>query len=163
MRRGLLAGLTAILAVLLSGHPVLAEDSTIGTGTITRLSVVLLSQTVDEGGNTIQHRTVTRAISGFLNGTVVDDDTRVITPVGDVSQTGLGTCTCAVAGQTGTLVWSYEATVVPIGGGLFRFAGNFEIVGGTDGLAGLQGEAGFVAEGTPGVAVATYSGEFGFE
>ncbi len=163
MRTRLAIGLSLVAAWLSLAQPVFADESTVGTGTITRLSAFELSRSVDEDGNTILHRLITRSIDGFLLGTITEDDTRVITPDGDISQTGTATCACSVADRSGTAVWSYQATVVPIAPGVSRFAGEFEILTGTAGLATLRGEATFIAEGSVATAVATYSGEFSFQ
>lgn len=153
-------GLCLVAAWLFQAQPAFADESVVGTGTITRVSAVLLSQSVDEDGNTVLHRLITLVIDGFLVGTIAEDDTRVITPNGEISQTGTATCACTVADRSGTVVWSYQATVVPIAPGVLRFAGEFEILTGTAGLATLRGEATWIAEGSVGTTVAAYAGEF---
>ncbi len=163
MRTRLAIGLSLGAAWLFLAQPAFADESTVGTGTITRVRAILLSQSVDEDGNTILHRLITRSIDGFLVGTITEDDTRVITPDGEISQTGTATCACSVADRSGTVVWSYQATVVPLAPGISRFAGELEILTGTAGLATLRGEATWIAEGSVVTAVATYSGEFSFQ
>ena len=86
-------------------------------------------------GNLIITQTISQTLMGTFTGTATQQATSVMHPTGAANFFGAETCTCTVAGKTGSLVFGFSGTSAPDG----SFEGQFVIVGGTGNRANLNG------------------------
>jgi hypothetical protein len=131
--RKLAASITAIATAVLLAQPAWASPPTTGTGTFVFLGVsVGPTRTAD--GNTFIHLTVTIGLQGTVEGTRVDDATVIAHPNGLFESYGTGTCTCTVAGRSGTWTERFEVR------GVFNesSSGRFTVISGTGDLSTLH-------------------------
>jgi len=129
-------------AALLLAEPVGATSLMPASGTF--VDVVTSTQVRVADGNLILTQTVTQTLTGTFTGTASQQATTVVHPTGAGNFFGTETCTCTVAGKTGSLVLGFSGTAAPDG----SFEGQFVIIGGTGGLANLNGRGTVQSPGT---------------
>lgn len=137
-----------------------ATSPTAASGIFSVTQITSVSIEPAGGGNFIIQQTTTGIFNGTLSGTYADEFRAVAHPNGFVNAQGTITCTCTVAGKSGTIVIS-QTSRGPVGA---SFQGKAVIVSGTGDLANLQGT--FDLEGTVdpnGFATVTYSGQIHFD
>jgi hypothetical protein len=101
----------------------------------TFVDVVTSTQVRMADGNLIITQTISQTLMGTFTGTASQRATTVVHRTGAANFFGAETCTCTVAGKTGSLVIGFSGTSAPNG----SFEGQFVIVSGTGGLANLNG------------------------
>jgi hypothetical protein len=101
----------------------------------TFVDVVTSMQTRMADGNVIITQTISQTLMGTFTGTASQQATTVVHRTGAANFFGAETCTCTVAGKTGSLVIGFSGTSAPNG----SFEGQFVIVSGTGDLANLNG------------------------
>lgn len=131
--RTAIAFLATFGAAVLLAVPAAATSLTPASGTF--VDVVTSTQVRTADGNLIITQTVTQTLTGTFSGRASQQATTVVHPTGAANFFGTETCTCAVAGKTGTLVIGFSGTGAPDG----SFEGQFVILSGTGGLANLNG------------------------
>jgi Protein of unknown function (DUF3224) len=119
-------------------------------GTSTALSSTS-THVQQDSGNQVTTLTIQQVIYGDIAGSVTEEETDVMHPDKTIAFSGKSSCTCTVAGKSGTLMWSYSGTSAADG----TFQGQFFDVYGTNDLARLHGQGTFQGQGTHN----TYSGE----
>jgi Flp pilus assembly protein TadG len=92
---------------------------------------------------------------GDVTGSVTAEETSIVHPDNTSNFSGTSTCTCTVAGKSGTLMWSYTGTSTANG----SFQGQTFDGHGTGDLAKLHGPGEFQGQGLHG----TYSSELYFD
>ena len=123
-----------------------------GTGTEVSSTT---THVVQDGSNKISSITEQWVISGGIMGSFTVEETSILHPDKTATSSGRSTCTCTVAGKSGTLMWSFTVMDTADGsyhGQLFDFQG-------TGDLAKLQGQGTFQGQGSH----ATYSTELYFD
>ncbi len=153
LRMPLLALLLLVVASL-AVRSVLAAESFQASGTMTRVSSVLVGTSMEDD-ETLRAVRNTWNLQGTLTGTLVSDVLVVVRPDGTAEFTESGTFTGTVGGASGTLAWTGEGTGV---GGDFQ--GQFTLSDGTGDLTKVEGEGTFSVHFPPGVG--SYSGEIEF-
>jgi hypothetical protein len=101
----------------------------------TFVDVVTSTQVRMADGNLIITQTISQTLMGTFIGTASQQATTVVHRTGAANFFGAETCTCTVAGKTGSLVIGFSGTIAPTG----SFEGQFVIVSGTGDLANLNG------------------------
>jgi hypothetical protein len=123
-------------------------------GTITIVSSTTTNVQQD-GSNTISSITQQAVIYGDIMGSYMSEETLILHLDKTGNFSGRSTCTCTVAGKSGTLMWSYTGTSTANG----SFQGQFFDVHGTGDLAKLHGQGEFQGQGVHG----SYSSELHFD
>jgi hypothetical protein len=108
------------------------------------VDVVTSTQVRMADGNFIISQTITQTLMGTFTGTASQRATTVAHPTGAANFFGVETCTCMVAGKSGSLVVGFSGTSAPDG----SFEGQFVIVSGTGNLANLNGRGTIQSPGT---------------
>jgi hypothetical protein len=101
----------------------------------TFVDVVTSTQVRMADGNLIITQTISQRLMGTFTGTASQQATTVVHPTGAANFFGAETCTCTVAGKTGSLVIGFSGTSAPNG----SIEGQFVIISGTGDLANLNG------------------------
>jgi hypothetical protein len=101
----------------------------------TFVDVVTSTQVRMADGNVIITQRISQTLIGTFTGTASQQATTVVHPTGAANFFGAETCTCTVAGKTGSLVIGFSGTSAHNG----SFEGQFVIVSGTGDLANLNG------------------------
>lgn len=137
---------TAILATLgaavLLAQPAGASVLMPASGTFVDVTTSTQVRTAD--GNLIITQTVTQTLTGTFTGTASQQATTVVHETGAANFHGSETCTCTVAGRSGSLVFGFSGTAAPDG----SFEGQFVILSGTGDLANLNGRGTIQSPGT---------------
>jgi hypothetical protein len=128
-----MAFLATLGAAVLLAEPVGATSLMPASGTF--VDVVTSMQTRMADGNVIITQTISQTLMGTFTGTASQQATTVVHRTGAANFFGAETCTCTVAGKTGSLVIGFSGTSAPNG----SFEGQFVIVSGTGDLANLNG------------------------
>jgi hypothetical protein len=123
-------------------------------GTATGVSSTT-TQVVQDGSNKISRITEQWVISGDITGSFTDEETTILHPDNTATSSGSSTCTCTVAGKSGTLMWSFTDMGTADG----SYQGQFFDFQGTGDFAKLQGQGTFQGQGSH----ATYSTELSFD
>lgn len=111
--------------------------------------------TRQEGSNKIVSETQQGVITGDIMGSYTNEETLTLAADNTGTFSGTITCSCAVAGKSGTLRWSYTGTQAADG----SFQGQVFNLQGTGDLAGLNGQGTFQGQGDH----LTYSCELHFD
>ena len=109
---------------------------------------------VQDGSNKISRITEQWVSYGGIMGSFTDEETAILHPDNTATSSGRVTCTCTVAGKSGTLMWSFTDTGTADG----SYQGQFFDFHGTGALARLQGQGTFQGQGSH----ATYATELSF-
>jgi hypothetical protein len=117
-----------------------------GTFTIVSRTVTSVRQ---DGSNKIYSYTQQEVDYGDVTGTYTVEETSIVHPDNTANFSGRATCTCTVAGKSGTLIWSYTGMTTANG----SFQGQDFDDHGTGDLAKLHGQGTFQGQGLQG----TYS------
>ena len=161
-RIGIIVGIV-ILVLLLIGGGVFAwlrfssANATTNftvNGTFTILSRTNISVRQD-GQNKIYSYTQQGVDSGDITGSYTEEETAIVHPDNTASFSGTSTCTCTIAGKSGTLTYPYTGTTSANG----SFQGQILDGHGTGDLAKLHGQGTFQGQGTHG----TYSSQLHFD
>ena len=123
-------------------------------GTATGVSSTT-THVVQDGSNKISSITEQWVISGGIMGSFTVEETSILHPDKTATSSGSITCTCTVAGKSGTLMWSFTDTGTADGSN----QGQFFDFHGTGDLAKLHGQGTFHGQGSHG----TYSTELSFD
>jgi hypothetical protein len=153
------SAIALLLSLLLLGTPLPGSVAQAGPPIPASGSFTVASTTPtgvrSAGGNTVTTFETTLAITGTLSGTIVLQERLVTHANGRLNLHDEGTFTGTVDGRSGTLRIVANAV-----GDLSAYRGEFTILGGTGGLAGLRGHV--AVAGIPAVS-GTYSGQVHFE
>jgi hypothetical protein len=122
-------------------------------GTATLLSNTT-TKVVQDGSNKISSITGQWVIYGGIMGSFTADETSILHPDNTTTSSGMITCSCTVAGKSGTLMWSFTYTGAADG----SYRGQFFDFHGTGDLAKLHGQGTFQGQGSH----ATYTTELYF-
>jgi len=125
--------LATLGGALLLAQPAGAASMIPASGTF--VDVVTSTEVRAAGGNVILTQTITQTLMGTFTGTASQHSTTVVHASGAANFFGAETCTCSVAGKSGSLVIGFSGTSAPNG----SFEGQFVIVSATGGLANLNG------------------------
>jgi Protein of unknown function (DUF3224) len=123
-------------------------------GTATGVSSTT-TKVVQDGSNKISRITEQWVISGDITGSFTDEETSLLHPDKTATSSGMATCTCTVAGKSGTLMWSFTDMGTADG----SYQGQFFDFQGTGDLAKLHGQGTFQGQGSH----ATYATELYFD
>jgi hypothetical protein len=123
-------------------------------GTATEVSSTT-THMVQDGSTKISSITEQWVASGDIIGSFAVEETSILHPDNTATSSGKSTCTCTVAGKSGTLMWSF--TVMDTADGSYQ--GQFFDFQGTGDLARLHGQGTFQGQGSH----ATYSTELYFD
>lgn len=152
--------LLAALAALFAVQPVAASSPTPVAGTFYFLAPPVPSDFRIADGNTFVTLTFSAGVlTGDITGTFTEQLSIVTHADGSQNVKGNATCTCTVAGRTGTLVFDNIA-------GTGNAAGVSEahyVLSGSGGLAGLQGQGTAVVSPTPQGLLGVYSAQYAFQ
>src|SRR5215207_9571873 len=99
------AGAAAVLISTAGASP--KQDA---AGTVAPIDRTVL-MSYHDGDNVIEERFVHRSLTGTFTGTETSVSHFVIHPDGSADLTAVSTCTCSVAGRTGTVTFSERGTV----------------------------------------------------
>jgi hypothetical protein len=143
-----------LLPTLLLPFMMLADQSTLGTGTFTPASPPTILDIRMADGNTFIIATQPFTVVGTLTGTEVLTFHEVIHPDGTVNIQSFGVFTGTVNGIPGTVLSRNVST-----GDNNSQEGHFTLFNGTDALVTLHAEGTFTFVGSAG----TYSGSFHFD
>ncbi|MBA2284374.1 MAG: DUF3224 domain-containing protein [Ktedonobacteraceae bacterium] len=173
-RTGLIIGAVLLVLLLISVGAFVWHASSAGTPTVATATVgthaasqhftakgttTLLNSTtvtVQQDGNNQVSRLTQQSISyGDIAGSFTNDETFILRPDKTGTYSGKSTCTCTVAGKSGTLIWSFTGTRAADG----SFQGQFFDFHGTGNLARLHGQGTFQGQGDHD----TYSSELYFD
>ena len=113
------------------------------------------TNTQQDGSNQILHVTEHWVNYGDVAGAFTADEIVTTHPDKTVSFAGKDTCTCIVAGKSGTLIWSFSGTQSADG----NYQGQFFNLQGTGDLAKLHGQGTFSGQGNH----ETYTSELSFD
>lgn len=127
------AFLATLGAAVLFAQPAGATSLIPASGTF--VDVPTSTQVRMADGNLIITQTVTQTLTGTFTGTASQHTTTVVHRTGAANFHGAETCTCTVAGKSGSLVLGFSGTGAPDG----SFEGQFVIISGTGDLANLNG------------------------
>lgn len=122
-------------------------------GTATGVSSTT-THVVQDGANKISRITEQWISYGDIMGSFTVEETALLHPDKTATSSGTSTCTCTVAGTSGTLMWSFTDTSRADG----SYQGQFFDFHGTGALAKLQGQGTFQGQGSH----ATYATELSF-
>jgi hypothetical protein len=131
--RAAIAFLATLGSTVLLAEPAGATSLMPASGTF--VDVVTSTQVQFADGNLIITQTVTQTLMGTFTGTASQQATTVVHPTGAANFFGTETCTCTVAGKTGSVVFGFSGTGAPNG----SFEGQFVIISATGDLANLNG------------------------
>lgn len=131
--RAAIVFLASLGAAVVLAAPAGASSLMPATGTF--VDVVNSTQVRTADGNVILTQTITQTLTGTFSGIAKQESTTVVHPSGAANFFGSETCTCTVAGKSGSLVVGFSGTSAPDG----SFEGRFVILSGTGGLANLNG------------------------
>jgi hypothetical protein len=123
-------------------------------GTATGVSSTT-TQVVQDGANKISRITEQWISYGDITGSFIVEETALLHPNKTATSSGTSTCTCTVAGKSGTLMWSFTETGRADG----SYQGQFFDFHGTGALAKLHGQGTFHGQGSH----ATYATELSFD
>ncbi len=123
-------------------------------GTATGVSSTT-TQVVQDGSDKISSITEQWISSGDIMGSFTVEETSILHPDKTATSSGRVTCTCTVAGKSGTLMWSFTDTGTADG----SYQGRFFDFHGTGDLAKLHGQGVFQGQGDH----LTYSCELHFD
>jgi hypothetical protein len=123
-------------------------------GTATGVSSTT-TKVVQDGSNKISRITEQWISYGDITGSFTVEETSILHPDKTATSSGRSTCTCTVAGKSGTLKWSFTDTGTADG----SYQGQFFDFHGTGDLAKLHGQGTFQGQGSH----ATYSTELYFD
>ena len=99
------AGTAAILISTAGADP---KQDAAGTISVTDRTVLM---SYHDGDNVIEERFVHRSLTGTFTGTETSVSRFVIHPDGSADLTAVSTCSCSVAGRTGTVTFGERGTV----------------------------------------------------
>jgi hypothetical protein len=163
-RIGLIVGIV-LLVLLLIGGGVLAwlrfstaAASFTANGTFT-ISNTTTTSTQQAGQNTLYNLTQQGVDDGDLTGSFTDEETSTSHPDNTSTFSGRATCTCTVAGKSGTLMYSFTGTSAADG----SFKGQVFDFQGTGDLANLHGQGTFQGQGSNGTYQGIYSDQLHFD
>jgi hypothetical protein len=131
--RAAIAFLATLGSTVLLAEPAGATSLMPASGTF--VDVVTSTQVQFADGNLIITQTVTQTLMGTFTGTASQQATTVVHPTRAANFFGTETCTCTVAGKTGSVVFGFSGTGAPNG----SFEGQFVIISATGDLANLNG------------------------
>ncbi len=123
-------------------------------GTTTEVSSTT-THVVQDGSTKISSITEQWVTSGDIMGSFTVEETSLLHPDNTATSSGKSTCTCTVAGKSGTLMWSFTDTGTADG----SYQGQFFDFQGTGDLARLHGQGTFQGQGSH----ATYATELYFD
>ena len=135
-----------------SANAALQHFTAKGTATILSNTTTNVRQ---DGQNRIYSLTVQDVSYGDITGSFTSEETSILHPDNTANFSGSSTCTCTVAGKSGTLMWSFSGTSTANG----SFQGQFFDIHGTGDLAKLHGQGEFQGQGLH----ETYSSELYFD
>jgi hypothetical protein len=124
------------------------------TGTATTLKSTITA-TRQEGSHKIVRMTQQGVIAGGITGLYTNEEILTLSTDSSGTLSGKITCTCTVAGKSGTLMWVYTGTQAADG----SFQGQFFDLQGTGDLARLHGQGMFQGQEDH----LTYSSELHFD
>jgi len=127
-------------------------------GTFT-ISNTTTTSTQQNGQNTIYSLTQQGVNNGDLTGSFTDEETSTFYPDKTSTFSGRATCTCTIAGKSGTLMYSLTGTGAADG----SFHGQVFDFQGTGDLANLHGQGTFQGQGSNGTYQGTYSDRLHFD
>ena len=136
--RALFAVVGAGLAIVTSAGPAGASASDLipASGTVRDNAATFTVADQDTvGGNIIQVAVVDGVIDGTFTGPYVEQARGVFHGTGEGNIQGTATCSCTVAGRSGTVVFGFNAKVEPDG----SLKVYFTLVSTEGGLTGLHG------------------------
>lgn len=122
-------------------------------GTFT-ISNTTTTNTQQNGQDTVYSLTEQGVLTGDLSGSYTNEETSTVHPDKTSTFSGTITCTCTVAGKSGTLLWSLTGTGAADG----SFQGQTFGYQGTGDLANLHGQGTFQGQGSHG----TYTSQLHF-
>jgi hypothetical protein len=123
-------------------------------GTFTGVSSTT-TQVQQDGSNKISRIRQQGVFYGGIAGSSTNEETLTLSPDNTGAFSGSTTCTCTVAGKSGTLMWSYIGTQTANG----SFQGQVFDIHGTGDLAQLHGQGEFQGQGSHGI----YSSQLHFD
>jgi hypothetical protein len=123
-------------------------------GTATGVSSTT-TKVVQDGSNKISSITEQWVAYGDIKGSFTIEETSILHSDKTATSSGRSTCTCTVAGKSGSLMWSFSDTGAADG----SYQGQFFDFHGTGDLAKLHGQGTFQGQGSH----ATYSTELYFD
>jgi hypothetical protein len=136
-----------------------ASASAAGQHFTAKGTVTIVSSTTtgvrQDGQNKIYSITVQEVVYGDISGSFTSEETSIVHPDNTANFYGTSTCTCTVAGKSGTLMWSFTGTSTANG----SFQGQDFGVHGTGDLTKLYGQGTFQGQGDH----ETYSSELHFD
>ena len=159
-RIGIIVGIVLLVLLLIGGgvfawlrfSAASATFTTSGTFTIVNTTTISTQQ---NGQNTIYSLTQHGVLKGDLSGSYTNEETSTVHPDKTSTFSGTITCTCTVAGKSGTLMWSMSGTGAADG----SFQGQSFGFQGTSNLVNLHGQGTFQGKGNNG----TYSSQMHFD
>jgi hypothetical protein len=159
-RMRLLTSLLAVGATLIAVQPAAASTPVPVAGTFFFMAPPLLSDFRMAGGNAFVTLSFSAGVvTGDITGNFTEQLHVVTHPDGSGSVHGNATCTCAVGGRTGTLVFDNIAgTTNPSGVSEAHF-----VLSGSSGLAGLHGQGTAIVSPTQQGPFGVYTAQSSFE
>jgi hypothetical protein len=152
--------LLAAGAALVAVQPVAASTPISVAGTFFFVAAPVPSDFRTAGGNTFVALFFPAGVlTGDITGTFTERLNVVIHPDGSQNVKGNATCTCTVAGRTGTLVFDNIA-------GTTNTSGVSEahfVLSGSGGLAGLHGQGTAIVSPTPQGPFGVYTAQYSFD
>jgi hypothetical protein len=163
-RIGIIVGVVILVLLLIGGgvfawlrySTATANFTANGTFTISNTTYTNSSQ---DGQNKIYSYTQHGVNNGDLTGTYIDEETSTLYPDNTSTFSGRATCTCTVAGKSGTLMYSITGTSAADG----SFKGQTFDFQGTGDLANLHGQGTFQGQGSNGTYQGSYSDQLHFD
>jgi hypothetical protein len=150
----------AASAALVAAQPVAASSPIPVAGTFFFVAAPVPSDFRTADGNTFVTLSFPAGVlTGDIRGTFTEQLQIVTHPDGSQNVKGNATCTCAVAGRTGTLVFDNIA-------GTANSSGVSEahyVLSGSGGLADLQGQGTAIVSPTPQGPVGVYTAQYSFD
>jgi eukaryotic-like serine/threonine-protein kinase len=144
---------TAQAHAIATASAVAASQPFPANGTATTVSSTTTAVRQD-GSNKISSITSQSVSYGGIMGSYTSKETSILHPDKTTTFSGSSTCTCTVAGKSGTLMWSFTGTGTADG----SFQGQFFDIHGTGDLAKLHGQGTLQGQGDH----LTYSSELHF-
>jgi Protein of unknown function (DUF3224) len=141
-------------ATTAQAHAGAASQPFAANGTTTTVSSTT-TQVQQDGSNQISRMRQQGVIYGGVAGSYTTEKTLTLYPDKTGAFSGSSTCTCTVAGKSGTLLWSYIGTQTADG----SFQGQVFDIHGTGDLAQLYGQGEFQGQGSHGI----YSSQLHFD
>ena len=158
-RIGLIVGVLLLVLLLIGGgvfawleYSAAQHFTAKGTATIVSITT---TNVVQNGNDKIYSLTGQTVLYGDMTGSFTSEETSIVHPDNTASLSGRSTCTCTVAGKSGTLMWSFTGTSTANG----SFQGQFFDLHGTGDLAKLHGQGVFQGQGSQ----ETWSAELYFD